>query len=238
MCQPPKAKSPAETASISAGEIPRGLGIRRRQSRGRRRSQPPPGADDHDDRRHLHTRDHRLHPTARTGAHVVDGRQHDDGAHRQQARGGVAQVQERARHSARTRWRWPPRCRCACSRTSPSPRGTRGPGCRFRAGRRRPRRSAGTPTPARRTPARRAASAHPPAARPARRPAAVGTRAVISEAWTKIDAPMMVPTTSAVACESPMTRARRIRAGYPGTSSCATCEPSGCRRCRGLPWAA
>ena len=69
-------------------------------------------------------------------------------------------------------------------------------------------------------------------------PPVVGTSAVISDAWTNTEAPMMVPTTSAVACDSPMTRASRLRAGYPGTSSSATCGPSGCCRCPGPPWAA
>jgi hypothetical protein len=38
-----------------------------------------------------------------------------------------------------------------------------------------------------------------------------GTRLVISDAWTKIDDPMMVPTTSAVAVGRPMPRCRVFR---------------------------
>ncbi len=50
-------------------------------------------------------------------------------------------------------------------------------------------------------------------------PPADGTRAVISDAWTKIDAPMIVPTTRAVADGRPMTRASWFIKKTPGSFS-------------------
>ena len=49
-----------------------------------------------------------------------------------------------------------------------------------------------------------------------------GTRLVISEAWTKIDEPMIVPTTSAVAVGSPMPRCKVTRASYTDHWRCST----------------
>jgi hypothetical protein len=39
-------------------------------------------------------------------------------------------------------------------------------------------------------------------------PETLGTRLLISEGWTKIDAPMMIPTTIAVARRRPIERVR------------------------------